>query len=97
MQSSRFVTGYREALAVPTQPASHCGYSQTVQGPLSSALPASSHFCVKIIWQLPFSQDEVPGSPEDIEETPPRASVHLKALEGLGRLESAPVSIGKGA
>lgn len=56
MQSSGFVTGYREALAVPTQPASHCGYSQTVQGPLSSAIPASSHFCVKIIWRLPFSQ-----------------------------------------
>lgn len=43
------------------------------------------------------SQDEGPGSPEDIEVTPPRASVRLKALEGLGRLESAPVSIGKGA
>ena len=43
------------------------------------------------------SQDEVQGSPEDIEVTPPRASVHLKALEGLGRFERAPVSMGKGA
>lgn len=54
---------------------------------------------LKLSWRLPSlrSQDEVPGSPEDIEVTPPRASVHLKVLEGLGRLESAPVSIGKGA
>lgn len=43
------------------------------------------------------SQDEVQGSPEDIEVIPPRASVHLKALEGLGRFERAPVSMGKGA
>lgn len=56
MQSSRFVTGYREALAVPTQPASHCGYSQTLQGPLSSAFPVSSHFCVKIVLATSLSQ-----------------------------------------
>lgn len=43
------------------------------------------------------SQDEVQGSPEDIEVTPPRESVHLKALEGVERLERAPVSMGKGA
>lgn len=85
----------RGSTAVPTQPESHSGYSHILQGPLSS------HSCVKTIWQLPFpflrSQDEVQGSPGETEMSPPRASVHLKALEGLGRLETAPVSMGKGA
>lgn len=72
MQSSRLVTGSREALAVPTQPASHSGYSQTLQGPLSSALPEALASVLKLSGDFPSlrSQDEVQGSPEDIEVTP---------------------------